>query len=194
MRVWAHWVHSLDVHLSYLGPVSCAFPSWVLSRSTVRGGYSSWRLGGRQPIYFHPEIPPGSPLGPMEVVDRLNGCSIFVRWYGRQHFFFFFLPTESTGKVTLALLLGYGKCPVNVCYYMIRSAVELLVVYFTTLQGSMTQTSHPPEDSAWVFLSPSSFPSSFSSFSWGHIFNKWHRNSHCRVWFLGTWNVSAALL
>ena len=136
IRVWGHWNHSFDVHLSYLGPVSCAFPSRVLSGSTVRAGCSSWGLGGRQPLYLPPEIPPGSPLGPVEVADRVNDCSVFVCWYSRQHFV---LPTESIGNVTLALLLGYGKCPVNVCYYIIRSAVELLaVVFFTILQGSMT--------------------------------------------------------
>ena len=28
-RVWVHWNRSFDIHLSYLGPVSCGFSSWV---------------------------------------------------------------------------------------------------------------------------------------------------------------------
>ena len=38
-RVWAHWNHSLDMHLNYLGPLSCFSPSWIHSGHTLRGGY-----------------------------------------------------------------------------------------------------------------------------------------------------------
>lgn len=34
-KIWAHWNHSFYMHLSYLGPVSCAFTSWVPSRLTI---------------------------------------------------------------------------------------------------------------------------------------------------------------
>ena len=34
-RVWAHWNHSFDMHLSYLGPGSCVFTSWVSSELSV---------------------------------------------------------------------------------------------------------------------------------------------------------------
>ena len=122
-------------------------------------------------MLFHLESSQGPPSGVYAVAEGLVAGSPFIsllrfplahHWAPRKwliglmtiEFLFadiagniFFLPTESIGKVTLALLLEYGKCPVNVCYYMIRSAVELLVVYFMTLQGSMTQMGHPPEDS-----------------------------------------------
>jgi len=39
-RVWAHWSHSLDVHLSYLGSESCVFSSSVSSGCTFGGSYS----------------------------------------------------------------------------------------------------------------------------------------------------------
>ena len=44
-RVWAHWNHSLDMHLNYLGPVSCFSPSSVLGVRS-QGGYSGWWLDG----------------------------------------------------------------------------------------------------------------------------------------------------
>ena len=36
-RVWAHWNHSFDMHLSYLGPVSCFLQSKFPSGHTVWG-------------------------------------------------------------------------------------------------------------------------------------------------------------
>ena len=36
-RVWAQWNHSFDMHLSYLGPVSCSFPSWIPSQRIIGG-------------------------------------------------------------------------------------------------------------------------------------------------------------
>ena len=39
-RVWAHWNHSFDMYLSYLGPVSCVFTTWVSSGLTVGSGCS----------------------------------------------------------------------------------------------------------------------------------------------------------
>ena len=34
-RVWAHWNHSSDSHLSFPGPVFCVFTSWVPSECIV---------------------------------------------------------------------------------------------------------------------------------------------------------------
>lgn len=48
-RVWAHWHHPSDTHLSYLGPVNCAFPSWVPLGYITGGGYSDWGLYGGSP-------------------------------------------------------------------------------------------------------------------------------------------------
>ena len=37
-RVWAHWNHSFDMHLRYLGPVSCVFIAWASSGLTIWEG------------------------------------------------------------------------------------------------------------------------------------------------------------
>ena len=37
VRVWAHWNHSFDMHLSYLGPIPYPFPSRMPSGCTLRG-------------------------------------------------------------------------------------------------------------------------------------------------------------
>ena len=50
-RVWPHWNHSFYTHLSYLGPVSCVFSSWVSSGYTIWGGCSSWLLDGRHSLF-----------------------------------------------------------------------------------------------------------------------------------------------
>ena len=86
-RVWAHGNHSFDMHLSCLGPVSCSFPSWVLSGCTVVGGYSVWGVGSGQPVCLQPEFPQGSPSGVAVVANGLMTIASFVCWYGRQYFF-----------------------------------------------------------------------------------------------------------
>ena len=58
-RVWAHWNHAFDMHLSCLGPVSCSFQSWVPSECASRGG-------------CHTSV----------------AATSFIYWYGRQHFSF----------------------------------------------------------------------------------------------------------
>lgn len=55
-RVWADWNHPFDMHLSYLGPVSCVFTSWVSSGLTS------------------------------SEVAALMTITSFVYWYGRQYF------------------------------------------------------------------------------------------------------------
>ena len=44
-RVRASWNHSFDMHLGYLEPVPCSFPSWVPSRSPL-GAAVMWWLDG----------------------------------------------------------------------------------------------------------------------------------------------------
>ena len=56
VRVWAHWNHSDDVHLSYLGSVSA---------------------------FLHPESPQGAPLGSAAEADDVIVAISFVYWYGR---------------------------------------------------------------------------------------------------------------
>ena len=45
-RVWAHWHHSFHMCLSYLGPESCVFPSWISSvhNLTLCGSCNCWWL------------------------------------------------------------------------------------------------------------------------------------------------------
>ena len=45
-RVWAHWNHSFEVHLSYLRPVFGSVPPWIPSGGKTGGLFSSWWLDG----------------------------------------------------------------------------------------------------------------------------------------------------
>ena len=38
MRIWVHWKHSFNLHLTCLGPVACFSLSWIPSGSLVGGG------------------------------------------------------------------------------------------------------------------------------------------------------------
>ena len=49
VKVWAHWNHSFDMPLSYLGPL-LGFPSWVSSGCTFESGCSGWLLDGGCPF------------------------------------------------------------------------------------------------------------------------------------------------
>ena len=91
-RVWAHWNHSFDMHLSYLGPVSCVFSSWVSSGCTFGDGCSGWLLdglGSGQPICLHPEFPQGSLSG--------GGCNVMAWWL--QHPLF----TDMAGNILVLM-------------------------------------------------------------------------------------------
>ena len=48
-RFWALWNHPFAVHLSCLGPVSCAFSPQVSSGCTAKGGCRGWELDSRHP-------------------------------------------------------------------------------------------------------------------------------------------------
>ena len=37
-RVWVHWNHSFDMHLSYVRPLSCFFTSWAPLEFTMGSG------------------------------------------------------------------------------------------------------------------------------------------------------------
>ena len=41
-RVWAHWSHSFDMQISFLGPVSCVLTSWISSGHTVGSASLHW--------------------------------------------------------------------------------------------------------------------------------------------------------
>ena len=76
-KVWAHWNHSFDVHLSYMGPVSPCASHPESPWCTVGGGCSGWLLGaggggaGGGASCLHPEFPQGSPTG---------SCNVMARW------------------------------------------------------------------------------------------------------------------
>ena len=76
-KVWAHWNHSFGVHLSSLGPVSCAFPSLRGHHWGWLQGLRAWQWAG-QPDCLHPN---GSDWW-------LDGRSILCLLIRRQHFSF----------------------------------------------------------------------------------------------------------
>ena len=49
-RLWAHWNHSFDMHLTYLGPISSVFISWVSTGLTTGSGYSL--MATRWQVFF----------------------------------------------------------------------------------------------------------------------------------------------
>ena len=49
--VWVHWNHSFDIHLTYLGPVSCLSPSWIPSGRTVKAATGWWLDGPQHPLF-----------------------------------------------------------------------------------------------------------------------------------------------
>ena len=62
-EICPHWTHSFDIPISYLGLVSCSFPSWVPSGYNSGVGCSGSGLGTGQPICLHPDFSQGSPSG-----------------------------------------------------------------------------------------------------------------------------------
>ena len=87
-RVWTHWNHSFDTHLSYSGLVSCAFTS---SGLTVRSGCGL--MAARWQVFcFLPEFPQGSPAHPW----RWLHIHILLSFH---FFFFFFFFTDTAGNI-----------------------------------------------------------------------------------------------
>ena len=74
-RVWAHWKHCFDVHLSYLRPISCLFSSWVSLGCTTRGGgcCNDWLLEGEHPVSILSSL---CAYCRVAVVWWLDGCNI----------------------------------------------------------------------------------------------------------------------
>ena len=83
-RAWAHWDHSFDIHLSYLGPVSCVFTSWVSTGLTLGSGCSL--MAARWQAFFVSFLSSfrAHPL-------TLHGCSHWWLWYP--------LFTDMAGKI-----------------------------------------------------------------------------------------------
>ena len=72
-RVWVYWNHSFDLHLSYLGPVSWVFISWVSSRCNVGSGYRL--MIARWQIFFLAWFPSGLTSSPSMI-----GCNHWWLW------------------------------------------------------------------------------------------------------------------
>ena len=85
-KLWAHWNHSFDMHLSYLGPVFCAFPTCVPSGCTTEGWLQGLRAWKQAACLSPPWVLSGltvrhSGSGWMATIS-------FVYWYGRQNLSF----------------------------------------------------------------------------------------------------------
>ena len=71
-RVWAHWSHSFDMHLSYLGPVFCVFTSWVFSGLFVGSGCS--QMAVRWHVFCPSWVPSGLTGSPLAVGAAADEC------------------------------------------------------------------------------------------------------------------------
>ena len=79
---WAHWNHAFDIHLSYLGTVSCNFTSWAFSGLTFGSGCS---LTAASPwVFFLPWVSPRLTSSPSAVAAV--AMTPFVHWYSRKYF------------------------------------------------------------------------------------------------------------
>ena len=85
-RVWAHWNHSFDVHLSYLGPVSCVCTSWVSSELIVGSGCSL--MAARWQAFFPSRIPSRLTSSPLAVAAITDDCDILCLPIGPAIFHF----------------------------------------------------------------------------------------------------------
>ena len=70
-RIWAHWNHPFDTHLSYLGPVSCFHILSFLSSGLSGGTGCSLRAG----ILLLSEFPQSSPA------HHCGGCNCWWLWH-----------------------------------------------------------------------------------------------------------------
>lgn len=52
MQVWAHWNHCIHMHLSFLGPVYCAFSPWVSYQGWQQKLTARWGTSCLHPKFF----------------------------------------------------------------------------------------------------------------------------------------------
>lgn len=73
-KIRAYWNHSFDMSFSYLGPIPCAFSSWVSSGCTwvfgcgCRWEWPQWLLARWRALCLSSEFPQGSPSGDFNVM------------------------------------------------------------------------------------------------------------------------------
>ena len=79
-RAWAHWNHSFVMCLSYLGPGSCVFTSWVSSGLTVGSG--CYLMTARWQVFLPSWVSLGLISSPSLVATIIDDCSLFtdMRW------------------------------------------------------------------------------------------------------------------
>ena len=86
-RVWAHWNHSLDMHLSYLGPVSCFhILSFFFSGLNLGSGYSL--VAARWQVFFPSWVSSGLISSPFTVAALPDDCDILCLLTWQQIFRF----------------------------------------------------------------------------------------------------------
>ena len=73
-RVWVHWNHSFDMHLSSLRPVSCVFTSWVSSGLTV--GRACSLMAARWQVFFPTWVPSGLTSSPQAGAAIADDCDV----------------------------------------------------------------------------------------------------------------------
>ena len=95
-RVWTHWNHSFDMHLSQLGPVSCVFTSWVPSGLTVGSGCSL--RAARWQVFFVSFL---SPLRAHQLTVW-GGCNRWWLWHP--------LFTDTAGNIPFLLCKHLHFC------------------------------------------------------------------------------------
>ena len=75
--VWAHWHHSLDMHLNYLGQVPIFLHPESSSGPIFSGGFSGWWLDSGQHLLLFTEMSgnffcPQYPLGVSTLIGKLH--------------------------------------------------------------------------------------------------------------------------
>ena len=114
-EICPHWTHSFDIPISYLGLVSCSFPSWVPSGYNTGVGCSGSGLGTGQPICLHPDFSQGSPSGETVVAwwlqhplftDMAGNISMWARAPHSSTLAWKIPRTEEPGRLQSMGLLG----------------------------------------------------------------------------------------
>ena len=69
--------------LSYLGPVSCVFTSWISSGLPLGSGCS--QMDARRQVFLPSWVPSGLTSSPSKVAVIADDSDILVYWYGRKN-------------------------------------------------------------------------------------------------------------
>ena len=72
------------MHLSYLGPESCVFTSWISSGLPVGSGCS--QMDARRQVFLPSWVPSGLTSSPFKAAVIADDSDILVYWYGRKYY------------------------------------------------------------------------------------------------------------